>query len=179
MTVVSVVYASRHGATRGIAERIAEVLRSDGLDATVAPAGGSANANAEAFVVGSAVYIGSWLKDATEYVKRNAAILDSRPVWLFSSGPLGTPGSQPVAGDPVNPKVVAELADAVHPRDHGIFYGAYDPNAPPVAISERLVRLSPMARTLLPAGDFRDWPAIETWAHRIAAELSATPALVS
>ena len=35
---VLVVYASRHGGTRGIAERIGEVLQADGLDAQVASA---------------------------------------------------------------------------------------------------------------------------------------------
>ncbi len=38
MTKVLVVYGSRHGATRGIAVRIGEVLREDGLEAEVAAA---------------------------------------------------------------------------------------------------------------------------------------------
>jgi len=41
-------------------------------------------------------------------------------------------------------------------------------------MSERLVRLMPAARNVLPAGDFRDWDAIETWAREIAAELAPT-----
>jgi menaquinone-dependent protoporphyrinogen oxidase len=40
-------------------------------------------------------------------------------------------------------------------------------------MQERLVRLMPAARLVLPAGDFRDWDAIEAWAHEIAAELVA------
>ncbi len=30
----------------------------------------------------------------------------------------------------------------------------------------------PFARDALPAGDFRDWDAIEAWAHEIATELA-------
>ncbi len=38
-------------------------------------------------------------------------------------------------------------------------------------MSERVVRLMPAARKVLPPGDFREWPAIEAWAREIAAEL--------
>ena len=64
MTKVLVVYGSRHGGTRGIAERIGDVFRSAGLDATVAAADdGPGVAGADAFVIGSGVYMGSWLKE--------------------------------------------------------------------------------------------------------------------
>ena len=89
---VLVVYGSRHGGTRGIAERITQVLRAEGLMADVAPAGEATEvAHADAFVIGSGVYMGSWLKDAIEFIERNQETLAGRPVWLFSSGPL--PGS--------------------------------------------------------------------------------------
>jgi len=83
-----VTYASRHGSTRGIAERIAERLRAHGLDADVRPAAEVRDASRyEAFVVGAAAYMFHWLKDATTFVKRNRALLAERPTWLFSSGP--------------------------------------------------------------------------------------------
>jgi menaquinone-dependent protoporphyrinogen IX oxidase len=54
MTKVLVVYASRHGGTRGIAERIGDVLRTEGLDADVAAAEQVRDVRAaDAFVVGS------------------------------------------------------------------------------------------------------------------------------
>ena len=65
MTKVLVAYGSRHGGTRGIAERIGEVLRTEGLDVEVAAADHVTDvADADAFVVGSGVYMGSWLKEA-------------------------------------------------------------------------------------------------------------------
>ena len=56
MTTVLVVYASRHGATKGIAERIGEVLRTDGLVAEVAAADQEADIGTpDAVVVGSRI----------------------------------------------------------------------------------------------------------------------------
>ncbi len=128
--------------------------------------------------------MGSWLKEATDFIKRNEAALASRPLWLFSSGPL--PGSSaskspddPLA-DALGPedgpgsggrKKIAELSAATHPRDHRVFQGAFDPDDPPRAMSERLVRMMPASKSILPAGDFRDWDAIEAWAREIAATL--------
>src|SRR5437660_12777865 len=90
MTIL-VAYASKHGSTQGIAERIAEKVRQMGKEAEARPVEEVSDPGSyEAFVIGSAVYYGSWLKEATEWVHRNQAVLSERRVWLFSSGPLGT-----------------------------------------------------------------------------------------
>jgi menaquinone-dependent protoporphyrinogen oxidase len=188
MKKVLVVYASRHGATRGIAQRIGDVLRSEGFEADVAPADHAAGVGtADAVVVGSAVYMGSWLQDAIDFIKRNEVVLADLPLWLFSSGPL--PGSSREKGPGVDPltdalgpeegpgsggrKKVAEISAATSPKDHRVFLGAFDPNDPPMVMSERLVRMLPAVKNALPAGDFRDWDAIEAWAHEIAATLTS------
>jgi len=190
MTRVLVVYGSRHGATRGIAERIGEVLRSEGLDGVVISAALATTIGpTDAFVVGSGVYMGSWLSEPLSFMRDNLEMLAARPTWLFSSGPLPGSTKETADADPVTnalgPKEgpgsggrrkVEELAAAIQPRDHAVFLGAFDPNDPPKAISERFVRLMPIASRVLPPGDFRDWDAIDRWAREIAAAL--TPALV-
>jgi menaquinone-dependent protoporphyrinogen oxidase len=179
---VLIVYASRHGGTRGIAERIGEVLRSDGIEALVEPADAAPDVAAvDAAVIGSGVYMGSWLKEGTEFLARHAPTLATKPVWLFSSGPLV--GST-VADDGVDPiehalgpregpgsggrKRIEELEAAVHARENRVFYGAFDPTDPPKNLAERVIRLMPASKGILPPGDGRDWPAIEAWAHEIA-----------
>jgi menaquinone-dependent protoporphyrinogen oxidase len=88
---VLVAYASRHGSTAGIAERIAAGLQAAGLSAeAVAVTHVGDVERYDAFVIGSAAYLFHWLKDATRFVKRHRAVLGDRPLWLFSSGPLGT-----------------------------------------------------------------------------------------
>lgn len=187
MTKVLVAYGSRHGGTRGIAERIGEILRTEGLKAVVEAADRAEDvATADAIVVGSGVYMGSWLNEPLDFMRRNQQALAARPTWIFSSGPL--PGSSKEAPDtdPVTNalgpadgpgsggrKKVEELSAAIHPRDHRVFLGAFDPNDAPKAMSERFVRMMPAAKKILPAGDFRDWEAIETWAREIAATLAA------
>jgi menaquinone-dependent protoporphyrinogen oxidase len=174
---VLVGYASRHGATAGIAERIAAGLRAGGLSAAAVPVSEVEDvARYDAFVIGSAAYLFHWLKDATRFVRRHRGLLATRPVWLFSSGPLGTDRIDEQGEDVLEatrPKEFDELAEAVHPRDLQVFFGAWDPDAPRVGFTEQLVRRLPAAEAT-PAGDFRDWDAIDDWAASIAREL--TPA---
>jgi menaquinone-dependent protoporphyrinogen oxidase len=179
---ILVAYASRHGATRGIAERIAQALERDGLEVTLKPAEETtAIEEYDAFVIGSAAYVGHWLKEATRFVQRNRSVLASRPVWLFSSGPIGTETVDAKGRDALEaarPGEFADFADGLHPRDQRVFFGAYDPDAEPIGFMERLgsrFTKLPAVREALPAGDFRDWPAIESWADGIARELQQIP----
>ncbi len=170
---ILVAYASRHGATQGIAERIAATLTEDGVDVTLRTVGQAGPVDGyDAFVIGSAAYYGRWLKEATRFVRREQATLADRPVWLFSSGPVGE--APPDGKDHVKeaePKEFAEFERALPTRDRRVFYGAWQPDLSPGGVLERLTRLLPAVRDALPAGDFRDWAAIEAWAHGIAREL--------
>jgi menaquinone-dependent protoporphyrinogen oxidase len=179
MTVL-VAYASRHGATQGIAERIGERLRADGIVADVRPAAAVRDAaRYDAFVVGGAAYMFHWLGDATAFVKHNRKLLAGRPTWLFSSGPVGTDTVDKEGRDVLEasvPKEFPGLREAVHPRDQKVFFGALDPAAPPIGLAERFMTLLPAARDALPKGDFRDWAAIDAWADEIAGSLAPATA---
>jgi len=164
---VLVAYATKYGATRGIAERIAEVLRQAGLQFTLAEVDRAGSPTAyDAVVLGSGVYAGRWLAPAAAYLKTHAGALAERPTWLFSSGPTGS-------GDPVAlmqgwrfPQDLQALAEQIRPRDVAFFHGAIWPE-----------KLNPAERLILkalkaPSGDFRDWAMIEGWARQITAALA-------
>src|SRR5436305_6993010 len=115
---ILIVYASKHGSTQGIAERIAEKLRQLGKQAEARPLDEVSDPGSyEALVIGSAIYYGSWMKEATEWVHRNQAVLAKLPVWLFSVGPLGTE----VKDAEQQPKEMAEFQQAIRPREQRVF----------------------------------------------------------
>ncbi len=175
-----VVYASKHGATRGIAERIADRLGEAGIHAEARQAAVAGNlAGWDAFVVGSAIYAGRWQKEASHFVRRNRAILASKPVWLFSSGPLGSETVDAKGRDvraAAEPREIAGFRTLVGARDHRVFFGALDPTQ--LGAASRLMRKTSAGAALLPEGDFRDWAEIGAWSGDIARELRqalATP----
>jgi menaquinone-dependent protoporphyrinogen oxidase len=158
MTVL-VAYASKHGSTAGIAEGIAERLRERGKDMDVrAVSDVDGLGDVEAIVLGSAVYMGSWMKEASGFVERHRDELARLPVWLFSSGPTGTEPTEVGPSD----KQVEQLVEAVHPRDHHVFSGAIDPGKLGF-VERRIVRA-----VKAPTGDFRDWHEIGSYADAIA-----------
>jgi menaquinone-dependent protoporphyrinogen oxidase len=174
---VLVAYVTKHGSTQGIAERIAAILRVRGLAVELKPIKAVREpAKYDAFVIGAAAYMGSWLKDAAEFVRRNQAVLETRPVWLFSSGPLAAETRDAQGRDlkvVSKPNEFVELKEAIKPRDIRVFFGALDPSK--LGFAERLIRSLPAGRALLPEGDFRDWEEIEAWAESIAQELAPLP----
>jgi menaquinone-dependent protoporphyrinogen oxidase len=170
---VLVVYGTRYGATRGIAERIGRTLGACGHEVEVAEATGALDARPyDAFVIGSAAYQGSWLEGPVDFVVRHVDLLAERPVWLFSSGPLGTEATDEQGRDQLEitrPRQFDELGKAVLPRGTQVFYGALDPEQ--LRMVDRIIRRLPTGHRLLPEGDFRDWAAIDAWAKEIGAEL--------
>ena len=87
--------ATEHGATGEIAQAIGEVLTERGLTTEIiAPADVGDVEPYDAVVLGSATYTGHWLEPVMALVDRSGGALATRPVWLFSSGPVGDPGSQ-------------------------------------------------------------------------------------
>jgi menaquinone-dependent protoporphyrinogen oxidase len=163
---VLVAFATKYGATAEIAEKIGEVLQQAGLEADVLPAERATDLSAyQAVVLGSAVYIGRWRKEAVKFLQANERALVERPVWLFSSGPTGE-------GDPVEllqgwrlPGKLQPIVDRIQPRDVAVFHGAVDVN------KLNFIQKWMIKNVKAPVGDFRDWEAITSWAAGIADEL--------
>ena len=156
---VVVACASKHGSTEAIAERLGQL----GHDTVALRVSDVTDLDGiQAVVLGSAVYAGSWMKEATEFAEANADVLSGLPVWLFSSGPLGTE----VHDDEEQPKQLAELTELLRPKTHRTFFGALDHSK--LGFGERMMVKAVKA----PEGDYRDWSDISGWADEIAEELA-------
>lgn len=174
---VLVAYASKYGATKGIAEFIGEKLRQRGVDADVQEVGKVKDVKAyDAFVIGSALYMFHWMKEAKRFVSSNSSSLASRPVWIFSSGPVGKEAKDKEGRDlkkVSGPKELEELRGKVNFREHRVFFGALDGSrlTGTMGFFYRMARRSEEARASMPEGDFRDWNEIESWVASIAEAL--------
>ena len=163
-----VAYATKYGATAEIAEKIGEVLSQAGVPTDVSPVNQVKDLDSYgAVVLGSAVYIFRWRKEASRFLKVNARKLAERPLWIFSSGPTGK-------GDPVEltngwrfPKGLQPRLDNIKPREVVVFHGAIDPG-----------KMKGMEKWMIDKvgadmEDSRDWDAITSWAKAIASVLAA------
>ena len=165
MTVL-VAAASKHGATGEIAERIGAGLAGHGVDAVVKKLDEVEDLRGyEAFVLGSGVYLGNWLKDARAFVAAHANELARRPTWLFASGSIV--GDPPVGDDPnaLRAGLVETLVETTHAREHKLFAGKLDTST--LGFLERAAVRGAHASE----GDHRDWQAIDDWAAAIAHDL--------
>lgn len=155
---ILVTAASRHGTTTQIADAIATTLRGANLEVDVAdPESVEGIDGYAAVVVGSAVYTGHWMAEAKTFVHRHRDALRERPVFLFSSGPLGDP---PIPNeDPID---IADMETDIGAVDHQVFAGRLYLDE--LSLPERFI----VKLVGAPSGDFRPWDDITEWAREIA-----------
>lgn len=163
---ILVAYATKSGATAGIAQAIGEELGRMGLPADVQLADSVRDlAGYDAVILGSAVYIGKWRKEALRFGLRHAEELRRKPIWLFESGPTDTSADE---GKAVPAKGAVELAARIGARQLIVFGGKFGPE-----------QVGNFTRSLIakgdksPYGDFRNFDRIRAWARGIGTELQA------
>ncbi len=161
-----VTYASKYGATKEIAQKIGDVLCQAGLQAEILPVERVRDVTPyQAVILGSAVYVGKWMKSACEFMKKHEVSLSQRPVWLFSSGPTGQGDAIALLDGWQLPADQKPLIDHIQPRGIAVFHGNIDPRR------VNLIEKTAVQALKKPFGDFRDWDAITSWAESVAQAL--------
>jgi len=174
-----IIYGTRGGATKKIADEISKVFGEQGFVVTVRDAKESKGVDVKAFdlvVVGSSVWALMWKRQATDFMKRNQKILAGKKVALFWSG---WAGDDPVDKDTVN-KSIAKVTDTfpgIKPLRQAYFgsYTAFDSWNPIARIACNAMKKEFEKKgidTSKPV-DRRDWNAIRQWAADVAGKARA------
>jgi menaquinone-dependent protoporphyrinogen oxidase len=171
---VLVSYSTAAGSTAGIAERVAQVLRTAGCAVQCLPATADLELEGvDALVVGSAVHDMAWLAPSVDLLRRAAA---SGPpaVWCFSVGGVRPHGRLTRALAALEVRRVGEqFPVGLRVRDHRLFGGVVE--LADVPLWGRLFFRMIGGK----AGDRRDWAAAEAWATGIAESLKESGHLPS
>lgn len=164
---VLVVYASKYGSTGGVADAIGKELCGKDVAADVAFIKNAGNIRSyQGVIIGSAIYMGKWMSEATDFVKENSGVLCNVPVAYFLVGMTLAKNPEKRADVLSSIEPILKAVPEIKPVGIGTFAGAMDYN-----------NLSWINKKILkskgtPEGDFRDWNAIRSWAMDIKRTLS-------
>lgn len=165
---ILVAYATRYGSTQEVAEAVGATMKDSGLEVDVRPMREVRSLDHyRAVVMGAALYIGHWHKDAQDFLSRHRAALTGLPVAVFALGPMHNEAKE---FEDARKQLDAELAKVpgLVPVAIEIFGGKFDPETLKFPWS-----MIP-ALKMMPASDIRDWTAIRAWASSLPAALQPT-----
>jgi menaquinone-dependent protoporphyrinogen oxidase len=156
---VLIVYASRKGSTEQVARRIGEVLRAHGLSTAIEPAEEVDELEGfRAVVVGGAIYVGRWHREARRFLHRHHGALTDLPFAVFALGPgKDTPEDFAESRRQLDHALARE--HDLEAREVAVFGGVIDPQRMHFPFNH------------MPKTDLRDWPAIHAWAARLPESL--------
>jgi menaquinone-dependent protoporphyrinogen oxidase len=184
---VLVAYASSHGSTREIAERIktrlALILSPTTVECSLiesVPQLSGTQQPYSAIVLGSAIHAGRWISPARNFLRRNGQFLSGvsktngapvngspvpvPPVWAFSVGMPTTDKNLETEKASIEKQLKYYLTGETL-RGHALFRGVMDPQSLPWIIRVPMSWFVKKEDTL--SGDQRDWNLIEAWAQEV------------
>ena len=161
MSRALVVYGSKRGGTAGLAQMVGSALQDNGWEAVVQDAAETADLRGlDLVVIGGALYMNRWHKDARSFAKRREPALRTIPVWLFSSGPLD---QSALSGDIAPVPQVQDVARKLEVRGHMTFGGRLAADAKGLGVRSLAKKY---------AGDYRDPTQVAAWVRQILHELA-------
>jgi len=163
---ILVTYASRLGATAGVAEAIGKTLTDNGAQVEVRRMEEVTDLTPySAVVAGSAIRDKQWLPEAMQFMRTHQAALRQRPVAVF----LVCMTLAMKDGEKYRPHVATWLDPVralVKPVSEGLFAGVLDIGQLS-SFSDRLKFRVSVLFGVWKEGDHRDWNAIREWAARL------------
>ncbi len=143
---VLIAYTTKRGSTAEVAQKIGDVLKSKGMEVTVADIKEKPSPEGfDAAVIGAPVMIGSLLHRGPGFVRKHHKLLSQMPVAWFSLG--GTMNEDTKDNRATMMKCLKPVISKITPVDIGLFGGKYKND------------------------DHRDWQKIQAWADGLAKKL--------
>jgi len=167
---ILVAYATKYGSTKKVAEAVATALRESGLTVDLLPMREvRALEGYGAVVLGAALYMFRWHKDARRFLSHHRKALALRPAAVFGLGPVHEPHDEQEWQNS-QAQLDKELAKFpwFEPVSVELFGGVFDP-------AKLAFPINKFAGSE-PPSDIRDWDAIRAWARGLAATLGTAPA---
>jgi menaquinone-dependent protoporphyrinogen oxidase len=127
-----VVYGTRYGTAKEIAEEIAKTLKNENVDVTLFNAKQIRDHGIAAYdlvVVGSGIKMGKWTKESKNFLKNNQNILSNKKVALFVSCGAANSEKSMAEGQEKYLDNISKVYLTNKPIATGLFGGIYDPNA--------------------------------------------------
>ena len=160
MHKVLVAYASKCGSTGEVAQAIADQLCAQGMTVDVRRVDQVGDLSAyDAYVIGSAIRMGSWLGEAKTFVEENAVRLQAAPTAFFTVHMLNTDNSEESTNN--RAAYVAPIHAIVQPQAEAFFAGKIELGK--MSFLDRMISKMMKAQD----EDKRDWNEIKTWASRL------------
>ena len=157
-----VVYGSKRGSTREVAEVVAETLRDAGFEVDLRPAACSRDTGAYTGVVlGGSIYFGRWHPEVFRFLRQNRRALAALPVAVFALGPR-TAEPQDLAESRAQLDRWLAKVPEVEPAAVAVFGGVIDPAGHRFPLNH------------LQSSDARDWEEIVGWARELAGSLESS-----
>lgn len=167
--LILVTYATRYGSTQEVAEDLAAALRERGLEVEVLPMREvQALAKYSAVVLGAALYVSHWHKDAVGFLSHHRQELVKMPVAVFALGPVHEDEKEFRSA---HEQLYKELSKFpwLMPVSIQIFGGKFDP----AKLGFPYNLIPPLKN--MPASDALDPTAIHAWANELAAKFQTEP----
>jgi menaquinone-dependent protoporphyrinogen oxidase len=165
---ILVVYDTKYGATRTIADKIQEVLCGQGAQVDMSLVKRIQDVSAyDAVIIGSAIINEQWRPDMLKFLKAQQSVLATKPVAIFIVCGLlkdDTAENRQTAQKYYIDAVLKKVPGIVPVGSAGLFAGIMDYSVL-TPVDEFLVRA--LFGTMLPEGDYRNFDKVTQWTNDI------------
>jgi menaquinone-dependent protoporphyrinogen oxidase len=170
-----VVYGTRYGTAKEIAEEISRTLKDENVDVNLLNAKEIRDHDVLAYdliVVGSGIKMGKWTKESINFLKKNRDILSNKKIALFVSCGAANKEKSKANGQERYLDNISRDYLTHKPIATGLFGSVYDPNANNGLMFKfinRFIRkeLEKEGKDPTQRIDYRNWDEIRTWSKNL------------